>query len=284
MDTFLAIDLETANADMASICQIGIATFQNNKLIKEWSSLVDPEDFFDEINISIHGITEDTIRGAPTLPEIYPEIQSVLNDVICVSHTHFDRVSLNRALQEYSLEPLNVQWLDSAKVARRTWEEIAYKGYGLANVCQLVGYEFQHHDALEDAKACGEVLLAAINKSGIDLNSWLARSAQPIRGGSYSTIALEGNPEGELYGQTVVFTGALSLPRREAAALAAKAGCAVTSSVTKKTNYLVVGDQDITKLAGKKKSSKHLKAEQLILSGQPIRILKESDFMILVNS
>ena len=38
-----------------------------------------------------------------------------------------------------------------------------------------------------------------------------------------------------------------------------------------------------TKLAGKEKSSKHRKAEGLIAKGQPIRILRESDFKELVN-
>lgn len=52
----------------------------------------------------------------------------------------------------------------------------------------------------------------------------------------------------------------------------------------KKTTILVVGDQDVTKLAGKEKSSKHQKAERLITKGQQIRILRESDFKELVNN
>jgi len=36
-------------------------------------------------------------------------------------------------------------------------------------------------------------------------------------------------------------------------------------------------------LAGHEKSSKHIKAEQLISKGQPIRILGESDFMRIVS-
>lgn len=80
----------------------------------------------------------------------------------------------------------------------------------------------------------------------------------------------------------MVFTGALEIPRREAADLAATIGCSVTAGVTKKTSLLVVGDQDVSKLAGKTKSSKHRKAERLISEGQRIRILKESDFRELV--
>ena len=65
--------------------------------------------------------------------------------------------------------------------------------------------------------------------------------------------------------------------------MAAKIGCQVESGVTKKTTILVVGNQDIKKLAGHEKSSKHRKAEGLILNGQPIRILGESDFKELIN-
>ena len=67
---FIALDVETANADMASICQIGIARYAEGKLVEEWSSLIDPEDYFDFINVDIHGITEDDVVGCPTFPEI----------------------------------------------------------------------------------------------------------------------------------------------------------------------------------------------------------------------
>lgn len=80
-----------------------------------------------------------------------------------------------------------------------------------------------------------------------------------------------------------MFTGALEIPRREAANLAASIGCSVAANVTKKTSLLVIGDQDVWKLAGKVKSSKHLKAEQLISKGQKIRIIKENDFRELVK-
>jgi len=283
---FVAIDVETANADMASICQIGVAKYSDGKLIEEWSSLVDPEDYFDFINIDIHGITEEDVAGKPTFPKLVSQLGSLLNGAVCVSHTHFDRVSIARAIEKYGLPGFDTTWLDSARVARRAWEEFSWGGYGLANVCDKIGYEFKHHDALEDAKASGRVLLAAIELTGLDISAWLKRVNQPIEPNNVSTgaaIKRDGNPEGELYGEILVFTGALEIPRREAADLAASIGCAVAAGVTKKTTLLVVGDQDIFKLAGKEKSSKHIKAEQLIKKGQSIRILKESDFKELVN-
>jgi DNA polymerase III subunit epsilon len=85
-------------------------------------------------------------------------------------------------------------------------------------------------------------------------------------------------------GETIVFTGSLSMLRRDAADLAAEAGCDVADSVTRVTTILVVGDQDIrTRAMGHVKSSKHLKAEQMIAKGSPIRILGESDFQQMVG-
>ena len=47
---FVALDFETVNADMSSICQIGLVLFKDGSLQEEWKTYVDPEDFFDDIN------------------------------------------------------------------------------------------------------------------------------------------------------------------------------------------------------------------------------------------
>lgn len=283
---FVAIDVETANADMASICQIGIATFSNGQPVSEWVSLINPEDDFDDINVSIHGITERHVKNAPTLPQISHHLSSLLANTTTVCHTHFDRVSIRKALEKYSLAPIPNTWLDSARVARRTWPECAQRGYGLASVCKIINYEFNHHDALEDAKACGQIMLAAISITGLTIEDWHKRTNQPLNGSaSYNAkVHRDGNPEGDMAGEVLVFTGELLIPRNQAADLAAQIGCNVADNVTKKTTLLVVGDQDLNKLNGKSKSSKHLKAEQLITQGQKIRILKESDFIALTQN
>lgn len=284
---FVAIDVETANPDMGSICQIGLAKFVDGHLAEEWSTLVDPEDYFDEVNISIHGIEPRMVKGQPKLPQIAERLRSTLENAVTVCHTHFDRVALGRAYGKYNLSPIATSWLDSARVVRRTWKDLAWKGYGLANVCNKIGYEFRHHDALEDAKAAGFVLLAALRESQQDIEQWRHRVNQPIDPASSSSgaaIQRDGNPEGDLYGEVLVFTGALDLPRNEAADLAASVGCRVAAGVTKNTTLLVVGDQDITKLAGHERSSKHRKAEQLVAEGHRIRIIRESDFNIIVRT
>jgi DNA polymerase-3 subunit epsilon len=272
---FVALDVETANADCSSICQIGIARFEDGSLIEEWSTLIDPEDYFDSFNVSIHGITEEMVNGVPVFPQLAAEIRDRVGSRIVLSHTPFDRVAIAQACAKHGLEGVECIWLDSARVARRTWNQFARRGYGLHSVCAAIGYDFRHHDALEDAKAAAHVLLAAMKETGLDLEDWLKRVEQPISG---PAIAQAGNPEGPLHGEVMVFTGALEITRAEAAALAARVGCTVAENVTKDTTILVVGNQDARKLAGHDKSSKHRKAEDLIRKGSAMRILTEKDF------
>ncbi|OGA52701.1 MAG: transposase [Betaproteobacteria bacterium RIFCSPLOWO2_12_FULL_62_58] len=279
---FVAIDVETANPDFASICQVGVAAFRDGTLHDTWESLVDPEDYFDEMNVAVHGIDERAVRGAPKWQIVYELLAPWLQGRVVASHTPFDRAALSRACEKNGLPPHNCTWLDTARVVRRAWPAFAQKGYGLANVTKHLNIQFQHHNAKEDARAAGEVLLRAMAETGFTVEQWLDRTAKPINPLSTAPVSRTGNPDGPLFGEKVVFTGALSMPRREAADLAAAAGCEVDSGVTKHTTVLVVGDQDIARLSGHERSSKHRKAEELMAQGQGIRIIGESDFRRLL--
>lgn len=287
---FVAIDFETANADMSSICQIGLVKVQDGAFIDEWKSYVDPEDDFDDTNIIIHKIDLSMVNGAPTFPQLHRTLHKYLHKSVVVCHTHFDRVALYRVSQKYEVNMPECIWLDSAMVARRAWKQFAWKGYGLYPVSKMLGYEFRHHDALEDAKAAAHIILEASKELGMDLDSLfkrveksigVPRSSIPVK---RKVVKFEANPDGELYGEILCFTGQLKMPREEANELASMMGCRVSSCISKKTTMLVVGDQDIRKLAGHKKSSKHRKAEELLMQGLPIRIIKETDFQELVRS
>jgi DNA polymerase III subunit epsilon len=281
-ETFVALDVETANPDLASICQVGVVVFANGTIGESWQSLVDPEDDFHPINVSIHGIDRRAVAGAPRFCDIVPRLAELVNGRVVASHMGFDRVALSLACEKYALRKLTCTWLDTARVSRRAWTQFARRGFGLADIAAHCGIRFRHHDALEDARAAGEVLLRAMSETGLGIDEWVARTQRPIDPeGARPTR--DANPDGELFGEVVVFTGALSMPRREAADLAAAAGCAVAGSVSTMTTLLVVGDQDARKLAGHERSSKHRKAEDLIGRGQPIRILTERDFRILVG-
>lgn len=277
---FVVVDVETANPNLASICQIGIAPFRNGVSEQPCQWLVNPQDYFDPMNVSIHGIDEAAVRRAPKWPEVYASIVPFLSGGIVASHTAFDRAALGQACANWSLPACDCRWLDTARVVRRAWPQFANSGYGLANVAATFGIKYQAHDASQDARCAGEILMLAIEQTGLNVEQWLVRVCQPIHPDEEIPDA---NPEGPLYGEVLVFTGALSMHRHDAAIAAANAGCQVDDGVTKHTTLLVVGDQDILKLAGHEKSSKHRKAEELIRKGQRIRILGESDFKRIIG-
>ena len=132
MLTFTAIDVETANADRASICQIGIVHVRDGEIVDHWQTLVNPEDWFDPWNVSLHGVDEDDGRNSPIMPESRGELRWRLRGSDLVSHTSFDRVAFERAMDRYHLQQLQVTWLDSVKIARRAWpERYGKRGYGL---------------------------------------------------------------------------------------------------------------------------------------------------------
>jgi hypothetical protein len=93
---FVAIDVETANPDFGSICQVGVAAFRDGTLHDTWESLVDPEDHFDEMNVAVHGIDESAVRGAPKWQTVYELLAPWFQGHVVASHTPFDRAALSR--------------------------------------------------------------------------------------------------------------------------------------------------------------------------------------------
>lgn len=278
---FAALDLETANAKRSSICQIGIAFFENGILTRKWISLINPEDDFFSVNVSIHGITADSVRNAPTFKQIWPELEEILQNHLIVSHTTFDRQAIEAACECYSLEMPPVRWLDCTTVVRRTWEQFSKGGFGLANMSEFLGVSFQHHDAFEDARMCGEILNAAIIESDYTAEEWYIKAQQPLHPKRNHTRKrtepLEVNRNGHLFGNILVFTGKLTIRREDAIRLASEAGCLVANRVIVGTTMLVIGNQ-----AQNHKTKKQLQAEAMIAEGYPVSILSESDFRRII--
>jgi DNA polymerase-3 subunit epsilon len=291
---FIALDVETANADFGSICSIGLVHFRSGEVFKSLTILVDPEDEFDPINIAIHGIRPEDVVGKPTMAKVFPVIGAALKDTAIVHHSPFDRTALARAAGRYGAGGLPCTWLDTLQVARRTWDGFREDGgYGLANLARAFGIVFKHHDAAEDARAAGLLMLRAIADGGATLQHWVdeigyestvSTAPRRIKPPTASKVARQGDGSGPMVGETIVFTGALQMSRGEAANEAALAGCDVADSVTKKTTILVVGDQDLRYTRGQEKSTKHRKSEAMITKGVPIRIVGESDFLLMVRA
>ena len=158
---FVAVDVETANSNVSSICQVGIAVVRSAEIKEVWTQLVDPHDFFDPYNIAIHGIDQKMVTGCPRFEELYGKIARHLGEIV-VSHTFFDRRAISKAFEECGKSLRYGTWIDSAQVARRAWpDKYALRGYNLENIARDLGIHFRHHDAGEDARVAAEIVLRA---------------------------------------------------------------------------------------------------------------------------
>lgn len=277
-----AFDFETANPDYSSICQFGLAEFTNGELTDTYETLIDPEDYFDDYNVEeIHGIRPETVIGKPTFHHLYEKLNSISGHIL-LHYTSFDKSAYRQACEKYHLNPVKLDYMDTTMVVRRTWEQFRTKGYGLDNVADFLGINFNHHNALEDAITCGKIFFEAVKHSGVEIEDWPKKLRLRLDGSnsSYSTlITKEGNPEGEYYGQTVLFTGAANVPRPILAELSSKIGFKVVNNFSKKVDLLVVGLQKKSKLIeGHERSSKHEKVIKYNKKGGNIRIISDESF------
>lgn len=272
---FMVIDVETACSRTSSICQVGVVGFTGGQVTFEYETLIDPCDEFHPFNVSIHGIHRHHVRGKPKFKDLHATLSHQLNGRITVAHSTFDRGALSAACSLHQKTMIDTRWLDSVRVARRAWPELS--SHRLNVLASHLGIELQHHDALSDARAAGIVIVKAIDHTGIALEDWFNiphPTSQPREAESLVRIPQGAGP---LAGECITFTGALSVPRGLFANQIADAGGGVSPSPNRRTTILIVGVQDPTSFAGKTKSSKHLKAEELIATGQAIEILTEQE-------
>ena len=173
--SFVAVDVETANVRPASICQIGVVGFSNRKVAHVWQSLIDPEEPFTCLNVHLHGIDATRLPHALPFPKIFPILSTLLSGRVVIGHMAFDRIALHCACLKYGLPPVQCTWLDSARIARKVWPRFAKRGYGLKSLASWCGFEFLHHNAVEDASAAGHVFLHALAETRTTVQEWVLR-------------------------------------------------------------------------------------------------------------
>ncbi|MDW7670350.1 MAG: exonuclease domain-containing protein [Bacillota bacterium] len=300
---FVAIDFETANARRNSACSLGMIQYEYDEYTrKSWLIKPEPLDFH-PFNIQIHGITPQMVLKAPTFEEVWQEVSDVLESNIVVAHNAaFDMSVIRYSLDQYNLSYPSIDYLCTQKLAQKALPGLI--NYKLPTVARHIGFEFKHHDALEDAIAAAEVLIHLLDNHGqgsieslaerfdiclgkIHSSGYLPCSSLRFCSGSYSKVDLSKlkphtvkfDEDNLFYGKTVVFTGSLDgFSRADAAQLVVNMGGKVSNNVNRQTDFLILGEQDYARLTDGKTSSKMRKALDLAKSGHPIQMISERDF------
>ena len=169
---FVVVDVETANTNPASICQIAVASFAHERLVNVWGTFVDSGDFFLRSNTRLHGISAKNVFGSPTWTDLQSDLRKLLEGNIIASHTEFDRRAMSAANQRCGLRSIKGGgWIDTCSVARRVWPHLP--NHKLSSLARTFRIPYRAHDAREDARCAGEILIRAAKTSGLSITVFL---------------------------------------------------------------------------------------------------------------
>ena len=310
MYDFISIDFETANSKKDSACSFGAVYVKDGEIVKEEYFLIKPPtDDFAPQNIKIHGLTYDDVKDAETFRDVWLKVKDVFKNELIISHNaHFDLSVVMTAAEAFGFSAPDLSYMDSINIFKAAFPDAGLKS--LKSCAEFLGIELtNHHNALDDARACAQISLKSFEALGLlpilDNFSKLFRmkidytqnmnvakeipACAAIDRENFKISELKGDPtkidKGHIfYNKTVVFTGTLMhITRLEASQAVLDIGGVVRGSVSKMTNYVVIGPQNKSVVGADGMSTKERTAYALLAEGVDIQILDEKEFLGLVG-
>ena len=162
MDRFVVFDVETPNARNDRISAIGITVLECGAAVRDFYTLVNPEEPFDDFNIRLTGITPDMTREVPAFPRVWETIRPIMESGTLVAHNAmFDLGVLGKCFQAYGIRwKHSVPYLCTVQAGRRLLPGMSHR---LNVLCEHYGIDLNHHQADSDSRACAEILLRYIS-------------------------------------------------------------------------------------------------------------------------
>lgn len=288
---YVVIDLETTGLDTTfdEIIEIGAIKYQENLEMDRFHTLVKPMNEIDSFISDLTGITNEMVSNAPSIKDVLPSFIDFLQDFIVVGHNvNFDINFIYDNLMLHYQKPFTNEFIDTLRLSRKL---VNLENYRLKTILKYFKITNQdEHRAIGDCLATNDLLNKleeeCLNKySSLDdfKNSFKVTKTKTDLS-KISTNNTEFDKDNNIYNRTFVFTGVLEkMIRKEAAQLVVDLGGKCGNSVTKATNYLVLGNNDYCSSIKDGKSSKQKKAEKLKLENHDIEIITENVFYDMIE-
>lgn len=295
LDDFTSLDLETTglSPEYCEIIEVACVRYRGGVEVDSFTSLVKPDDLggVDDHITALTGITQAMLEDAPCIETVLPQALAFIgNDTIVGHKASFDINFLYDNADWLELGVFGNDYIDTMRMSQRFFPD--FKNHKLRTlVKEFKIAENVAHRAGSDARQAAQCYLHMVNYvKENDLSDKLTTVYSSGRGVRAADIT--GNPDllkenSPLFGKNVVFTGVLErMTRREAMQIVADLGGINGDAVTKKTDYLVLGNNDMCASIKGGKSNKHKLAEKYILAGSDISIISENVFydMLSVDS
>lgn len=287
---FILLDLETTglSPQYDEIIEIACIRIKDLSIVDTFHTLVHPVYEIDEFITELTGITNEMVADAPPIENVLPEVLEYISSDIIVGHNvNFDINFLYDAFLEKMGSFFSNDFVDTMRLARKMLPDLPH--HRLRDMLSYFGITPSgSHRAFCDCEStlsCYLRLLDIASASG-DVNEYLKAFIKEKKKLDLRNITAETtdfNAQHPLFAKHCVFTGALEkMTRAQAAQLVVNLGGICDNGVTKKTNFLILGNNDYCKTIKDGKSSKQKKAEQYKLEGFDIEILPENVFYDLV--
>jgi len=165
---FTVIDFETANRYWNSACALGISVIKGGNIVEKQSWLIKPsKNWFEPINIRIHGIRPEDVQDKPFFAELYKNtFKNFLENQLIVAHNaSFDIGVLKHVMNQYNIPYPKLNFLCTLKLAQQHWTHLP--NHKLKTLSDYLDFNFNHHDALEDTLASANILLTIGSELGL---------------------------------------------------------------------------------------------------------------------
>lgn len=287
-EKYIVVDIETTGLSPAydEIIEIAAIKYERGIEVDKYVSLVKPSFEIDEYITELTGITNDMLEDAPSIELCIKEFQEFVGlDCIVGYNVNFDINFLYDNLLKCYQEELSNDFVDVMRIAKRALPELAH--HRQVDIAKYYKVDVDvAHRAEADCRVCKEcfdALREDVEARGLDI-SFKSSSHKGISAKDISTEKTEFDKEHPLYGKVCAFTGTLEkMQRKEAMQIVADLGGIPGDGVTKKTNFLILGNNDYCKTIKDGKSTKQKKAEKLILEGADLQIISEQVFYDLIT-
>lgn len=294
-NNYVILDIETTGYDpfWDDIIEICAVKCINHQPIETLNTLIRPTKPIADHITDLTGISNDMVMTAPSLSDILPQLNTFLGDGIILGQcVYFDINFIHDAyIFEFGKDVYSIEndYVDLRRLAQRFRPGL--ENYKLSTIAKSFGIDtcgahradidcnithlcYQEFKQIADNHPGKEELLKEEKHHS---------NAYKLKALSIKRNNLETDESHPLYSTTCVFTGKLEkFVRKEAMQVVVDIGGFCGDTVTKNTNFLILGDYDYCKSITDGKSSKHKKAEKLKAEGYNIEIISESVFYDMI--
>lgn len=273
---FVSIDFETMTAKRTSACAIGMVKMRGGKIVDTFYSLIKPiPDDCTRTNTYIHHITMEMIKNEKTFGELFPLIKEFIgNDIIVCHNKSMEYSVLKQCMEYYHLSGIDIENLIDTYYL--------FKGK-LVDLCDRYNIDMgNHHNAIDDAKSCAELLLRYDGMDYFQMRRIESNSKRRTtkREKNYthcenSSVTVE---DTLFYDKKIVITGTFKrFPNREDLKdmIYENFGGLYQSSPNSKTEIVIIGSEP--------GPSKMNKIEELIDNDDSIRLIYERELYQILN-